>query len=479
MQNSQNRYKRLGINTIYTFIANVGPQFVSFILVPFYTFWLSKEAFGIQDLFQVYVVFLVPYLSMGLYEAVFLFPKDKPQEEQRQYFSTAIISVTVIVASFILLWLLMPQKVINLILTEKMRIYESFLLVTLATGPYQRIMQNFARSLDKMKVFCATGVVYALLMMAFSLLLVPKYGLYGYFIGFISSQILSTVYTFVGIKGWYYLSVKAATKSRFREMMKFSMPLVPNTTMWWIVNSINRPILLSVVGLEGVGLMAVANKFPSIINVIFSVFFTALQISVIEEFNKGNYRVFYNKIFRVLYFILLGLGFVFILFGDLLFRWFIDAKFHECVYYLPIISLGAIITSLAAYVGSTFTVLKQTIHFLYSSIIAAVVAVAANALLIPKLGIMGACISICLSQLAMFLYRWYKAYKHVNFTNSGRLILITASFLVAMLVYYVFEYSILRQIMLYLLFAVFIYLNIDMYDDMKLILQKVIKRKSN
>ena len=49
------KYKRLVKNTAFVFIGNIGPRLISFVLMPFYTFWLSESDFGIQDIISVYV----------------------------------------------------------------------------------------------------------------------------------------------------------------------------------------------------------------------------------------------------------------------------------------------------------------------------------------------------------------------------------------------------------------------------------------
>ena len=77
--------------------------------------------------------------------------------------------------------------------------------------------------------------------------------------------------------------------------------------MWWLVNALNRPIMETYVGLHGIGLFAVANKFPGIIAMIFTIFVSSWQISVLEEYGKDGYASFYNKIFRGVLLILLVL----------------------------------------------------------------------------------------------------------------------------------------------------------------------------
>lgn len=122
-----------------------------------------------------------------------------------------------------------------------------------------------------MKIFSITGTIYAMVMLISSIILIPQFKLKGYWISLLLADFISILYTFIAIKALKYLHIKCMTY--LKEMLYFSIPLIPNATMWWIVNSINRPILMENVGIEGVGLYSVAGKFPSILNVIFTIFF--------------------------------------------------------------------------------------------------------------------------------------------------------------------------------------------------------------
>ena len=69
--------------------------------------------------------------------------------------------------------------------------------------------------------------------------------------------------------------------------------------MWWLVSALNRPIMEANLGMHAIGLFAVANKFPAILTMIFAVFSTSWQISVIEEYEKDGYSHFFNNVFRI------------------------------------------------------------------------------------------------------------------------------------------------------------------------------------
>ena len=88
-----NKYKRLGKNTFLVFIGNTGSKLIALVMLPFYTSWLSVEDYGVTDIINVYVSFLVSIVSCCIAESIFIFPKGQKVEKQKQYFSSGIVFV--------------------------------------------------------------------------------------------------------------------------------------------------------------------------------------------------------------------------------------------------------------------------------------------------------------------------------------------------------------------------------------------------
>jgi len=463
MAASLNKYKRLGKNTMFIFLGNMGPRLISFILMPFYTFWLSESDFGIQDILIVYSVLLIPYITLGLYEAVFVFPKDKDINSQRAYFTSSLIAVLLMQIGFAIVLISLPESLINKLLPEQLSNYVLILYLIVVIESYQRLMQAFTRGIDKMKVYSIAGIVYAVVNLSLALVLVSKYGLNGYWVALLTASLSSVIYNFIVIKGWRYIKISDSLKSSLKEMLYFSIPLIPNTTMWWIINSINRPLLIESVGLDGVGLYAVAGKFPSIISLIFTIFFSAFQISALEEFGKDNFCRFYTYVFRGLLCIQIILTVGFIFGGGILFELFIDEKFYSAVAYLPILCLGVGISNIACYVGISFTVVRKTKYFLYSAILGALVAVIANYVFIKEWGIMGACCSIIISQLSMSLYRYIKSIKYVQFEDVKRLLVQISLYFSIVVIYYLIPIRLLKYSLITFGLIIILLMNKDIY----------------
>ena len=88
-----NRYKRLGKNSIIVFIGNAGSRIIGLVMLPFYTHFLSKEEYGTSDLINTYSSILLAIVTCCLADAIFIFPKDKSDLEKREFFTSGLVFV--------------------------------------------------------------------------------------------------------------------------------------------------------------------------------------------------------------------------------------------------------------------------------------------------------------------------------------------------------------------------------------------------
>jgi O-antigen/teichoic acid export membrane protein len=200
-------------------------------------------------------------------------------------------------------------------------------------------------------------------------------------------------------------------------MLKYSVPLIPNGMMWWLVGAFNRPLMEKYLGMHAVGIFAVANKFPGILSLIFSIFGVSWQISVMEEFGKTGYTYFFNTVFRIVITGSFLLFFVIAFCSRLIISIFTTADFYEASRYVSVLTLGTILSNISGLAGSNFSATRESKYFFYSSILGAVFSVIGNLLLIPKLGIMGASIVVPLSFMTMAVSRIVYGWRHVQIQN--------------------------------------------------------------
>lgn len=123
------KFKTLGKNTIYIFIGYSGSKLISFIMLPFYTHYLSTEDYGSADIISMYAMLLVNLITFSIANAIFVFPTNQSFEKQKGYFSSATIFSLInfiiygIISIIILFYLKFMLYIILLLITLDLSIY--------------------------------------------------------------------------------------------------------------------------------------------------------------------------------------------------------------------------------------------------------------------------------------------------------------------------------------------------------------------
>lgn len=419
------KYSRLGKNTVIVFIGNAGSKLIGLLMLPFYTRWLSVEDYGTTDIINVYSSLLLGILSCCIAESIFIFPKGQPVTKQKEYFSSGLLFVLfVLLISFVLfsvIFCVFDKSNVHNSFTDNLWLIYGMIGATLL----QQFFQQFTRSIDKMYVYGMAGMVLTVLTAVFSFVLIPKDGVKGFVSAIVIANICTSMFSLFCSNGYKYISLKSLNGLCCKEMLKYSIPLIPNAAMWWFVSSFNRPLMETHLGMEAIGFFAVANKFPGIVSMIFMIFVNSWQISVLEEYGKPGYDVFFNRVFRTVFWVLLVLLSIVTACSEWIVGIFASSDFIRAWQYVPLLTLGIVFSNVAGFVGSNFSAVKQSKYFFFSSVWGAIVAVVFNFLLIPFLGLWGAALSVALSFLAMALSRIVYAWKYVQITDIVRLALMS------------------------------------------------------
>lgn len=121
-----------------------------------------------------------------------------------------------------------------------------------------------------MSVFSFTGIIQTFTTAGLSIAFIPRFGVYGFVVATIVSNLATALFTFFYSKSYEYLSVTNIQLKSLKELLQFSIPLIPTAVLWWLVSGLNRPLLEQYAGLFALGLMAVASKLPTIMNLVFT-----------------------------------------------------------------------------------------------------------------------------------------------------------------------------------------------------------------
>jgi O-antigen/teichoic acid export membrane protein len=405
------KYKKLFSNTILVSIGNLGSKLIALLMLPFYTRHLSVSDFGASDTVIVYVSLLLGIVTLSIAESMFIFPKGKSKDEQSEIFSSGITFSFIVLCFSITSLIIVHYLFLSLNILQSFTQHFWYLCSLLIAMIIQNTTQQFTRGIDKLIVYSISGIVLTGLTAALGFMIIPSRGLEGFFLSLILANLITSIYTLVHSKAFQYWNPKQIDFSKYKELIHYSIPLIPNALMWWIISSINRPLLEKQVGLEGIGILAVALKVPSAINVLFGIFMIAWQASVLEEYGKVGYKQFYRKIlFTVSGFLGIIAVLISIFRADII-NLIADEKFIQSAEFIPLLTASAFFAALSGLVGANFSAVKQSKYYFYSSVWGACSALILNIWLIPIYGLWGAVYAILLSQIVMFLFRQNYAHK--------------------------------------------------------------------
>lgn len=410
----ENRYKRLGKNSLIMFIGGAGSKFIGFLMLPFYTHYLSTVDYGVGSIITTYSHLIVGVLSCCIADSIFIYPKDADKKGRQQYFTSGLyflmMNYAICMAVFGAIQFAASQ--FGFIGTFIDNIWWIFAFVT--SSYIKSYFQQFTRSIDKLMVYSTTGIIETIATAGLAIILIPSMGLTGYLWANVLSALLGALYSFIVSGSWKYLSLNAYDKAHLTEMLKYSIPLIPNGLMWWLVNSMNRPVMEKFLGLSDVGIYAVASKFPSIIMMVISLFSSAWTISLLEEFKKPDFNYFFNRTLKFVTFLCILTGCAITLSSKLIIRIFADAAYYEAWKYVPVLTLGVIMQCMSGFIGGVFSAEKKSKYYFYSSIWGGAASLLLTFVCIKYWGLFGAGAAICGSFLVMTIVRLFYAWKHIN-----------------------------------------------------------------
>jgi O-antigen/teichoic acid export membrane protein len=216
-------------------------------------------------------------------------------------------------------------------------------------------------------------------------------------------------------------------------MLAYSVPIIPNSIFWWTIDASNKLFLESYIGLSAVGLFALSNKFPTLLSNMVNLFFVSWQITSIEEYQKENYAIFYNKIFRSLFLFAILLSAAAVVVTKLFIIYILSDNYAESAQYLPILYMSLAFSVMSSFFATNFTTYKNTKMLFYTTVIGAGVAIIINFLLIPYWGVWAAALSIMLSQMSVALVRYTRSEKYIHLINKQKYLVTCVLYVLGMI----------------------------------------------
>lgn len=414
-----NNFFNLIKNIFILGLGNILPKFTTFLTLPLLTKYLTTEQYGIYDYVLTISSLIIPILSLQIDQGVFRFLINEKNKKNREIIiSNTLIYILIIeiITFFICMCIFQTQGIVFKILFAFYVMFELFnvYLKQLVRGFRETKIYSFSTLISTiMNIIC---------ILIFVLLL--NKSLNGALIAITISSMSSCFICIIFINPLKYFKFSNLNKTIIKEILAYSTPLVPNAISWWVLQASNRLIVVNFLGLTANAMISVANKIPSLINIIYSTFNLAWQESASIIENKKESEKFYSLVFDRLFEFLTGFMLIMFAFSKILFNILVDSKYQNAFVFVPYLLIAAYISCYSYYFGGILVALKQSKNIGKTSIASAVFNVFIHIVLIKYFDLYAYCIATILAYLLMTLSRAISVNKYFKITYNVKKIIL-------------------------------------------------------
>jgi O-antigen/teichoic acid export membrane protein len=396
---------RLAKNSLIYGVGQVLNRFISFLLLPLFTSYLTPTDYGVISILGLVVFALTPVFSLGFGTATGIcYFEGNNQERKETTIWTAFILLVGSTSVLAFFGIVFGRQISWVaFLTADHHYLVTLSLLSTALSILVTPLTLYLQFEEKVKTFVMLTTVSTLISIGVSVMMVVvlEKGVQGLIEGRVIAQAIALAL--------YLLPVVPRLKYRFswrlgRELMRLGVPLIPSFASLFILQQMNRYFLQWFGGLDVVGVYSIGYNIGLVMGLIVTGFTNAWYpyfMSFVDK--KDEARILFG---RILTYYVFGFGMISLLFyaaAKPVVMIMTQPEFHEAY---KVVGLSAT----AQFLIGIFSILLPGMYFAkevkYQSLVqvaAAFIAVGLNFLFIPLYGLLGAAVSLMMGYLAMVI----------------------------------------------------------------------------
>lgn len=395
---------KLFSHTLLLGAASVISKAITFFMLPLYTAALSPAEFGVADILVSTAVLLLPIVSLHAPEAVFRFRTSG----ERGALSVGALFLLVGLGIFaICLPLLGFSRVL--------RPYLFLLYFYVAASILRSFLAHVLRSDGAFGLYAVQQVFCTLLTVLLQILFlrVKHLGV----AGFLLAVILSDVTTFALLFAFQLPRLRAGGKPGkplCRRMVRYALPMIPSTVLWWVMSVSDRYLVLLYDGEAATGVYAAAGRLPALLTLAIGIFLESWHYAAVRA-KKEEQGALFGRIYALLLPVLVAMSVFVMLFAIPLVRLFLASSYRDAAIFTPLLVFASLCGGLANFLGSIYALRLRSGAALSTGLVAALCNVVLNLLLIPRYHAFGAALSTAVTYALLLCLRLWQTKRLLDF----------------------------------------------------------------
>lgn len=396
-----NKYQTLANNTIILAIGQFGSKMLVYVMLKFYTNMLGADGFGDVNNIINASSLLISVVTLSINEGVLRYALDKANNGKHVLsigINTAIIGLVIFAAAVPLVGLI-----------EMLSGYQWLIYMYVATGSIKGICAIYVRARGHVKLFAVDGILTTLAVIMLNLLLLGVFnlGVVGYVLSVSLGDLISIIFLTLKAKLYKQYRPLGNDSALAKAMLRYSIPLMPTTVMWWIINVSDTFMVTAIHGSAANGVYSFAFKFPNLAAIVVGIFSQAWHMSAITERNSRKISQFYSNVFSMIQTVMyIAASGILLVLRPIIMPFFGSEGFEGAYMYVPFLISAVIFQSFNNFLSSIYEACNKTTHSFISSVIGAVSNVVLNLILLNSpMGVLGAALATLVSYALVYIYR--------------------------------------------------------------------------
>lgn len=432
-----NRNDSLSRNTFLLIIGTFLNKGLQFLVIPFFSKWLTTAEYGEFDLLCTYVSLLIPIITLATQEAMFRFSVN----EEDVYVQKTYITNTFVIQVFnFLIVAVLLQFFKNKIGTTIYIIFCFYLFAELISV----FLRGYLRAIKKLNIYSVSMSI-STVFMAIAVVVFVKFlnmKLEGILLGYAIGTFIGDLCIFFGIKVYRMFAFEKIKFSILKKLITYSAPLIPNDIAWWIMNASDRQLINYLFGSTANGIYAITHKIPAICSILFNMFSISWQQEVVQRINDKDKEEYFNEVLNSLLELLLTVGAGLLSGSFIVYYYVFDPKYFEAILYSPILISSAILLSVSQFFGGIQIALKRPKQNGITTVIGAIVNIGVHIGIYRYVGLYAAALSTFIANGVILFMRVIFVKKDFRIHVKKKILFVFMGFL------YFFFMSYLHQNML-------------------------------
>ena len=307
---------------------------------------------------------------------------------------------------------------------------------------FQKVVNIWCRMLRKPVKAMLFSVFILLITVGFNVLfiLILKIGVVGVFYSQVIASFLGVLLMLFMFRKWFHPS--SFSFSRLKEMLKFSLPLVPATLLYWVMNMASVYFLIAYVNDNAeVGLYQLGGNVANVLSLVTWAFFQAWSAFALSVSKQENAKRIYSFVFELYCVVGFFVAFSLMLGSKDILIIFTHTKYLGAATVIGLLALNVVLMGLPNILAIANSLTKKNESFAVAIALGSIVAVTLFIILIPKYGKEGAALAMIGGNLVVPLYLGYRTQKlyFIPYNFSRIIVVVLVQFILFLIAGKIFE----------------------------------------